>query len=82
MRRPPAAARRGRRVRASSLPDCPVIWLVKTAHEPPDIGRDPTPPHDDGPEVKGRRRDERPGESNRRQIVMEMRPPAAVQRVT
>jgi hypothetical protein len=69
-------------MRASGLLDCVVMRFVKAAHQRLDIGRYLASAHDGGPEVKGRCRDERIRESNCRQVVMEMRPPAAVERIT
>jgi hypothetical protein len=77
-----AVSSRGERMRASGLLDCVVMRFVKAAHQRLDIGRYLASAHDGGPEVKGRCRDERIRESNCRQVVMEMRPPAAVERIT
>jgi hypothetical protein len=54
--------------------------FVKTTHQPLDIGRHLAPPHYNWPEFKGRCRDERIRESNRRKVVMQVRPTPAMQR--
>jgi len=72
---------RGERMRANGPLYCGVMRLLKTTHHLLDIGRHLAPAHDNRPELKERCRDERIRESNRREVVMQVRATAAVQRV-
>jgi hypothetical protein len=57
------------------------VRFVKTAHEPLDIRRRPAPPHDNRPEVKGRCRDDRIRKPNSPEVVMQVGPTSAMDRV-
>jgi hypothetical protein len=55
--------------------------LLQTTHHRLDISRHLTSPHDNRPELKGRCRDERLRESNCRQVIMQVWPTPAMQRI-
>ena len=58
-------------------------WLcaLKTTHQPLDIRRHLAPAHDNRPELKGRCRDDRIGESHRLEVVMQVGPMPAMEGV-
>ena len=76
-----AVSSRGERRRASGLLDCDVMRLRKTTHQFFDIGWHLAPPHDTRPQLKKRSGGEGVRQSNSREVVMQIRPPSAMQRI-